>query len=213
MIPDHPAPDSQIHSAASAGEDSERIARNELRRAKIAAREALPATEHQRLSQALEAHLDLLLQRCQPQVLGFCWPFRNEFDCRPLVIRLIAQGVHACLPLVSTPDSSMEFRIWEPRSAMLTDRYGIRYPATGQLLTPDVLLMPVNAFDARGYRLGYGAGYFDRTLAALVPPPLAIGIGFELARVASIPPASHDVPLDAVVTEAGIDIFSPRLHT
>ena len=97
---------------------------------------------------------------------------------------------------------------------MLPDRYGIPYPVSGQILFPDVLLLPVNAFDAAGYRLGYGAGYFDRTLAQLAAQkrrPLAIGVGFELARVDSIHPAAHDVPLDAVVTEGGIDVFSARV--
>ena len=200
------------NSGSSTPDQSHR--REALRRSRIAAREALTSTEHQRLSKALTAHLAGLLQRCQPRVLGFCWPIRAEFDCRPLVTRLLGQqlDLRACLPVVKVPDQPMAFRAWQPESEMLIDRYGIHYPANGELLTPDVLLMPVNAFDASGYRLGYGAGYFDRTLAALHPAPLAIGIGFELARVASIGPASHDVPLDAVVTEAGIEIISARLR-
>jgi len=186
-----------------------------LRSEKIAAREALPPDQHQSLSQSIETHLVNLLQRCQPQVLGFCWPFRAEFDCRPLVIRLLATGVRACLPLVETAESPMKFRAWHTDSQMLVDRYGIHFPATGELLTPDMLLMPVNAFDNAGFRLGYGTGYFDRTLAELAAHglrPLAIGVGFELARVASINPAAHDIPLDAVVTEAGVAAFSTRAH-
>lgn len=186
--------------------------RTAMRRQKIAAREALPPSEHQRLSAAIEAHLIQLLERCMPHILGFCWPFRAEFDCRPLAVRLLNQGVRCCLPLVTAPDAALTFHAWQPQSEMLTDRYGIQYPANGDLLVPDVLLMPVNAFDEAGYRLGYGAGYFDRTLAELAPPPLAIGIGFELARVVSIHPAEHDMPLDAMVTEAGVQIFSERLR-
>jgi 5,10-methenyltetrahydrofolate synthetase len=94
---------------------------------------------------------------------------------------------------------------------MLADRYGIPTPSSGNFVTPDALLLPVNAFDAAGYRLGYGGGYFDRTLAALNsaqqpvrPRPLAIGVGFELARVGSICPEPHDLPLDAMVTERGV---------
>jgi 5,10-methenyltetrahydrofolate synthetase len=192
--------------------DTQDTQRDALRRTRIAAREALTPDEHQRLSQRIETHLAALLTRHPPHILGFCWPYRAEFDCRPLVIRLLAADgtLRACLPVVRTPDLPMEFRAWTPHSAMQTDRYGIHHPADGEPLSPDVLLMPVNAFDAQGYRLGYGAGYFDRTLAALAPPPLTIGIGFELARINSILPASHDIPLDAVVTEAGISIFSPR---
>lgn len=185
-----------------------------MRREKIAAREALPPDEHRRLSIAIEGHLASLLQSCQPRMLGFCWPIRAEFDCRPLVARLIAAGGRACVPRVAAPETALKFCAWRPDSQMLVDRYGIHYPANGETVTPDVLLMPVNAFDAAGYRLGYGGGYFDRTLAelaALARQPLAIGVGFELARVASIFPAPHDMPLDAVVTEAGIVSISARL--
>jgi 5,10-methenyltetrahydrofolate synthetase len=87
---------------------------------------------------------------------------------------------------------------------MVEDRYGIHIPAQGESLRPDAILMPLNAFDAAGYRLGYGGGYFDRTLAVLEPRPLAIGVGFELARVASIRPQAHDLRMDAIVTEAGV---------
>lgn len=191
------------------------VERSALRREKIAAREALVADEHSRLSNAIEGHLTGLLQRCQPARLGFCWPIRAEFDCRPLVSRLIAAGGRACLPRVMAPDSALQFCAWRPDSQMSIDRLGIHYPASCEMLTPDMLLMPVNAFDAAGYRLGYGGGYFDRTLAELAAqslPPLAIGVGFELARVGSISPAAHDIPLDAVVTEAGVEIFSARLE-
>ncbi|MFA6310988.1 MAG: 5-formyltetrahydrofolate cyclo-ligase [Sterolibacterium sp.] len=190
------------------------VERSALRREKIAAREALPHQEHHRLSVAIEGHLEALLQRCQPRMLAFCWPIRAEFDCRPLVARLIAAGGRACLPRVTAPETALAFCAWRPDSPMLIDRYGIHYPASGETVTPDVLLMPVNAFDAAGYRLGYGGGYFDRTLAelaALARQPLAIGVGFELARVASILPAPHDIPVDAVVTEAGIATFSARI--
>jgi len=191
------------------------VEKSTLRREKIAAREALPAAEHRRLSSSIEAHLNGLLQSCRPRRLGFCWPIRNEFDCRPLVSRLIASGVQACLPRVMAPDTALTFCAWQPDSKMLIDHYGIHYPASCALLTPDVLLMPLNAFDAAGYRLGYGGGYFDRTLAAFAAlslQPMTIGVGFELARVPSIFPGAHDLPVDAVVTEAGVEVLSSRLR-
>ena len=186
-------------------------ARAELRRQKISARMALPADTQARLSAALEGHLHALLRRYPPTILGYCWPIRGEFDCRSLVGELLKQGVRACLPLVIDPDAAMEFREWRLDSPMAVDRHGIHYPASGAGLVPDLLLLPVNAFDGRGYRLGYGGGYFDRTLAALAPRPLTIGLGFELARVADTRPGIHDIPMDAVVTEAGPSFFSPRL--
>ena len=87
---------------------------------------------------------------------------------------------------------------------MVKDRYGIETPAEGEFIVPQALLIPVNAFDAAGYRIGYGGGFFDRTLATTQPKPLSIGVGFELARVDSIRPEAYDMPLDAVVTEAGV---------
>ena len=185
--------------------------RSALRRTGIAAREALSTDEHRLLSLALEDHLRRLLQRCQPRILGFCWPIRGEFDCRPLATHLIERGVHCCLPRVTEGSMVMTFHAWRPGSTMEVGRHGIPTPSDGAPLLPDLLLIPVNVFDAAGYRLGYGAGYFDHTLAALTPRPLSIGVGFELARTASIHPAGHDVPLDAVATEAGIEIFSARL--
>lgn len=186
------------------------VTRSTLRCTGIAAREALSADEHLHLSTALDDHLRCLLQRCRPRILGFCWPIRGEFDCRPLAAHLIERGVHCCLPRVTDGSMTMTFHAWHPGSAMEVDRHGIPTPSDGAPLLPDMLLIPVNVFDTAGYRLGYGAGYFDRTLAALTPRPLSIGIGFELARTANIYPAWHDVPLDAVVTEAGIEVFSAR---
>lgn len=89
------------------------------------------------------------------------------------------------------------------RHPLVPDRYGIPTPVTGDFMQPDLILLPLNGFDAAGYRLGYGGGYFDRTLAALSPRPLAVGVGFEVNRLPSIRPESHDQRLDWVVTEAG----------
>ena len=178
--------------------------RSELRRRLIAAREALAPEAHAAASASIERRLDALLAPLPLQVVGFCWPFRGEFDARPLVARLIARGARAALPVVVDNGRPLQFREWTPACPMVDDRYGIHIPAQGQTLHPVLILMPVNAFDAQGFRLGYGGGYFDRTLAALAPRPLAVGVGFELARVDSIRPQPHDLRMDAVVTEAGI---------
>ena len=95
----------------------------------------------------------------------------------------------------------MHFRPWVPGAAMVLDRHGIPHPAAAAEVVPEVVLVPLNAFDAAGYRLGYGGGYFDRTLAQL--DTVAIGVGFELGRVPSTWPQSHDRPMQWIVTEAG----------
>lgn len=180
-----------------------RTFRTALRNRLIAAREALPAAEHARLSLEIQRHLEALVDALAPAVLAFCWPFRAEFDARPLVTRRLGADLRACLPVVIGSGLPLAFREWTPASEMVEDRYGIHVPARGETLQPDGILMPLNAFDPVGYRLGYGGGYFDRTLEALRPRPIAIGVGFELAGVDSVRPQAYDRPMDWLVTETG----------
>lgn len=185
------------------------VFRAALRREKLAARMALDEPTRAALSTRIEVHLAAFLTPLSPQTLAFCAPVRGEFDARPLASLLIERGWQAAMPVVEAADAPMSFRRWTPSTAMSVDRYGIPIPAAGAGIAPDIVLLPLLAFDAQGFRLGYGGGYFDRTLALLVPRPLAIGIGFELGRVADIRPQTHDIPLAAVVTEAGILRFAP----
>lgn len=182
--------------------------RSRLRKEKIAARLALPDGEHARASAALESHLEGLLAPLPARMLAFCWPLRREFDCRPLVVRLLARGWRAAQPVVTAEAAPMVFRPWTPDTPMTADRHGIPIPAGDQTVTPDVVLLPLVAFDPQGYRIGYGGGYFDRTLAAMSPRPFAVGIGFEVARAESVRPEAHDIRLDALVTEAGSVLLS-----
>lgn len=178
-----------------------------LRRQKIAQREALGDAEYTVLSARLRAQLGGSFPQLARLRVGFCWPVRREADLRPLCEAWYCNadpGFVALLPVVLSRAAPLAFRRWHPGCRMQADTHGIPAPAEGHFLSPQALLLPVNAFDAQGYRLGYGAGYFDRTLAGLSPRPLCIGIGFELARVASIWPQTHDEALDAVVTEAGV---------
>ena len=115
----------------------------------------------------------------------------------------MAAGVRAALPVVTGEHQALRFREWIPSSALAADRYGIPTPTAGDWLLPDLILLPLNGFDAAGYRLGYGGGYFDRTLAALTPRPLAVGVGFAINRLESIRPEAHDQRLDWIVTENG----------
>ncbi|PKO82862.1 MAG: 5-formyltetrahydrofolate cyclo-ligase [Betaproteobacteria bacterium HGW-Betaproteobacteria-11] len=177
--------------------------RTALRAEKLAVRQALRAAEHAVLSARLEAHLRAWLAARAPACLAFCAPVNGEFDARPLAAELLAQAWAAAMPVVIAPARPMIFRAWTPSTPMTADRYGIPIPVEGDEVLPDIVLLPLVAFDAAGFRLGYGGGYFDRTLAALAPRPLAVGVGFELARTASIHPQPHDLPLDAIITEAG----------
>ena len=142
-----------------------------------------------------------LLQSC---VVGFCWPYRGEFDPRFAIRRLRESGARVALPCVVARGAPMQFQAWWPGAPLRRGVLGIPVPDGTEPLRPQALLVPPVGFDARGYRLGYGAGYFDRTLAAAVPRPLAIAVGFELSRMPTIHPQPHDVPMDFVVTEAGV---------
>ena len=184
-----------------------RETRRALRERLIALRRAQPETQIAAWSARIQEHLATAFPQLAGLRVGFCWPIQNEPDLRPLLAQWRATGrpgFAALLPVVVAPATPLAFRAWDDRTPLIEDRYGIPYPPEGEFVRPEALLIPVNAFDAAGFRLGYGGGFFDRTLAALTPRPLTIGIGFELARVESIVPAAHDVALDAVVTEAGV---------
>jgi len=134
--------------------------------------------------------------------LGVYWPFQAEFDPRPLVDWLIAAGSAVALPVVVDKKGSLEYRAWQPGDPLVDGVWNIPIPEKRDIVVPQVVLAPLVGFDAQCYRLGYGGGYFDRTLAALDPRPLAIGVGFELSVLDTVHPQPHDVPMDFVVTEA-----------
>lgn len=182
--------------------------RKHLREHALKARQALPAERRAVLTAQIARHLDPLVETLAPRTLGFCWPYRAEPDLRAWVRRWLAAapGRLAALPVVLERHAPMVFRRWVPDVPMPLDRHGIPHPADGEALQPEVLLVPLNAFDDRGYRIGYGGGYFDRTLAQL--RCVAVGVGFEIGRVADTWPQRHDLPMQWVVTEAGV--MKPR---
>ena len=175
--------------------------RRALRQEMAARRAALSDGEHAALSARIVAHALAVLP--PPEVAAFCWPIKNEPDVRALLARWAEDGVRTALPVVVVEDAPLRFREWTPDAPLTADFYGIPTPTTGDWLTPDLILLPLNGFDGAGYRLGYGGGYFDRTLAALAPRPLAVGVGFEINRVTSIRPEPHDQRLDWIITENG----------
>jgi len=175
--------------------------RRALRQEMVARRAALGEAEHGRLSAAIVACARAALP--VPRIAAFCWPVRHEPDVRALLAAWAASGTTAALPVVVGEEAPLAFRAWTRETPLIADRYGIPTPAAGAFVSPDLILLPLNGFDSAGYRLGYGGGYFDRTLAALHPRPLAVGVGFEINRLASIGPQAHDQRLDWIVTEAG----------
>jgi len=141
--------------------------------------------------------------------IGFYWPFNAEVDPRVAILRLRERGARVALPVVVAKDAPLEFREWTPDVATVPGVFGLPVPQSPKVV-PDAVLMPPVGFDAAGYRLGYGGGYFDRTLAALAPQPLKIGLARETSRIDTIHPQAHDIPMDFVVTESGIFERTPR---
>lgn len=136
-------------------------------------------------------------------VSGF-WPIRTEIDVMPLLRALAARGHAIALPVVVGPARPLVFRAWREGDAMAAGPYGIREPLDdAPEIAPHVLLVPLLAFDRAGYRLGYGGGFYDRSLAALRDrgTAMAVGVAWAAQEVAAVPHDERDQPLDWVVTE------------
>jgi 5-formyltetrahydrofolate cyclo-ligase len=170
----------------------------------LASRVHIPHQERLRRGAIVSAHAAKLLPPPENSIIGFYWPYRGEFDARPLVRRMIRHGARAALPVVVERRQPVEFWEWRPRMPLDRGIWNIPIPAMRSVVRPTVLLVPLLGFDGEGFRLGYGGGYYDRTLAALDPKPAAIGVGYEIMRLDTIYPQPHDVPMDAIVTEAGV---------
>lgn len=170
----------------------------------IAERMALPVAERRLVRERVRALLALEVPELRRATVGFYWPFRGEIDLVGLVHGLVANGGRAALPVVVEKGRPLAFWRWEPGMAMRPGIWNIPVPAVAEPIIPDCLLVPLVGFDEQGYRLGYGGGYYDRTLAALPRRPLALGVGFAFQRMATIRPQPFDIPMDAVVTEDGL---------
>lgn len=174
-----------------------------------AARDALSVADRQATGVALSARLRHLLAQQFSGAAGLTlsayWPIKGEPDLRDLMADLHGRGVTLALPVVEVKAAPMVFRRWMPGMAMVRGDWNIPVPPPdAETLTPDIALAPLVGWDGAGFRLGYGGGYFDRTLAALSPRPFTIGIGLQSARLATIFPQPHDIAMDVILTEAGV---------
>jgi 5-formyltetrahydrofolate cyclo-ligase len=132
--------------------------------------------------------------------IGLYWPIRGEIDLRALAHRHVAAGGQVGLPVVVCSAAPVEFWLWEPGVPLVRGQWDIPVPKERRPVTPELLVIPLVGFDRAQYRLGYGGGFYDRTLAAAAPRPRTIGIGFAEAQLRTIHPQPHDIPMDQIVT-------------
>jgi 5-formyltetrahydrofolate cyclo-ligase len=183
--------------------------RRRARAALIQHRSEFTPQQRRRMAERACARLTDAIDLAAFGVLAFCWPIKGEFDVRRIARRHAARGGELALPVVVTPSAPLEFWRWYPGMPMQTGIWNIPIPKARQLSTPDVVIAPLVGFDRHGYRLGYGGGYFDRTLAAASPPPYAIGLGYAGSELPTIYPQPHDVPMSVIVTEHEVLIPAP----
>lgn len=167
----------------------------------IATRMAVPMATRRAHDAAIAARLDAEIGDVRGLTISAWWPFRAEPDLRAWMTAATARGATCALPVVVEKGAPLIFRAWAEGTPLVRGVWNIPVPADGPSIVPDIVLAPVVGFDPSCYRLGYGGGFFDRTLAALASRPRALGIGYALAALATIFPQPHDIAMAAVLTE------------
>lgn len=187
-----------------------KISKAQLRKARLAARDEIPVDERIEKSLLMADLASDVIEFEPGEVISGFFPIRTEADVRPLMHRLKGRGARLCLPVVMDKHTII-FREIADGMPMVETGFGTNGPGPGAAeVDPDVLLIPLSAFDSGGHRIGYGAGYYDRAIAKLHAKgrkPRLIGIAFDCQQVDAVPYEAHDVPLDAVLTESGLHVF------
>ena len=178
--------------------------RKQERERLIATRAALDAAMLQRWRERMDRFLERSFPGLAGRRVAFCWPIKNEYDARHFARTLRSRGSLTALPVVVAPRQPLIFREWHPGVQLAEGALGIPYPKDSPEVIPEAVLLPMNGWDPQGYRLGYGAGFFDRTLASLARRPVVIGVSYEQARLPTIHPQPWDIPVDYLVTERGV---------
>lgn len=178
--------------------------KSELRRAALARRAALSADARAAFSARLTREGAALARRLRPRAVSAFYPVRDEPDTLALLGWLSAEGVATALPVTVARGEPLTFRRWRPGEPTVAGQLRIPEPRPqAPALDPDLLFVPLSAFDRRGHRIGYGAGHYDRTLAVLraLKPIVAVGVAYGAAEVEAVPEEPHDQRLDYVLTD------------
>ena len=174
------------------------------RQRQIEARLAISAAGRAVMTEGIVAGIDKLIGGVGGRLASYYWPFRGEPDLRPWGQTIVDRGGRTALPLVVAKGQPLVFREWKQGEKLERGVWNIPIPAEGEPVFPDIVIAPLVGYDCSNYRLGYGGGFFDRTLASLPRKPLVIGIGYGSCALPTIYPQVHDIPMDAIVTEAGV---------
>ena len=181
-----------------------------LRTERLALRDSMTAEARIEASLAMLDHAGDTIEFEPGQVISGFWPIRSEVDVRPLMARLRERGARLCLPVI-LDKQTIVFREMVPGAPVVATGFGTAGPGEdAPEVDPDIMLIPLSAFDKAGHRIGYGAGYYDRAIDRLRQKghmPELIGIAFDCQEVASVPAEPHDVALAALLTESGLRIF------
>ena len=170
----------------------------------IKARLEMDGDQRRQQAGRIAARLEAAIGDPAGKIVSAYWPFRGEPDLREVMKSIDAARGRCALPVVVEKGQPLIFRAWRPGETLERGVWNIPIPGEGaETVVPDIVIAPVVGFDPLCYRLGYGGGFFDRTLAALSPRPKAIGVGYGLAAIPTIFPLPHDIPLDMVVTPEG----------
>ncbi|WP_245447678.1 5-formyltetrahydrofolate cyclo-ligase [Nitratireductor sp. OM-1] len=180
--------------------------KKQLRREALARRNALDPDWRAEVAEALASQAQRIAVRSGTVVSGF-WPMRSEMDVRPLMAVLAARGARIALPAI-LDRTTIVFREYRPDAPLVDMGFGTWGPDDrAAVLDPEIMLVPLAAFDARGHRIGYGAGYYDRAIARLKArglSPRLIGIAFDCQEVGGVPDEPHDERLPEMLTESGL---------
>lgn len=176
--------------------------KSHLRKSLLAARKALAPEERAWRDAAIGDRLLAWLEANPASSIGAYWPHLGEPDLTSIYPQIASRGVQLALPVVVRRHAPLTFYAWRPGDELVVDAHGVKAPlARGHIVHPELLLLPCIGFNAGRYRLGYGGGYYDRTLAA-ERPPRTVGIAYAMCE-ARFEADAHDVPMDWVVTEDG----------
>ncbi len=184
---------------AMTGKDLARWRKAERERL-IGARLALTVAEREAHAARIASDLDNIVPRTPDTIVSLYWPFRGEPVLRQWMAAAHAAGLRTALPVVLAKGQPLQFREWTPHARLERGVWNIPFPADGEVLAPTVVIAPLVGFDPQCYRLGYGGGFFDRTLAAMKTKPLVIGVGYPIQAIGTIYPQPHDIPMDWIVT-------------